>query len=271
VRSLRIASMDNEMNPGKATEFVIRADAYVLACGAVANARQFLLSNAGNEHDLVGRNFMGHPLMNGVFTMNRDYLTADQARFMTGTSTSGHWHDQTTHVRVSARFIPNAETVRAHGIGRCWFAYNYGLWYFSQAPNSDSRITLSDSVDPVFGQRQTRCDWQLSPLDETTFQTATQLFANAVSALGGQVSVNFPWELVRSNLVINGHHMGTTRMAKDPAQGVVDPNLRVHSLENLYVAGSSVFPSAGVSNPTFTIIALSIRLADHLKGVLGRR
>jgi choline dehydrogenase-like flavoprotein len=84
------------------------------------------------------------------------------------------------------------------------------------------------------------------------------------------VSVNLPWEVVRSNLVINGHHMGTTRMAKDPAQGVVDANLRVHSLENPYVAGSSVFPSAGVSNPTLTIIALSIRLADHLKGVLGR-
>ena len=68
MRSLRVASMDNDMNPGKATEFVIRADAYVLACDAVANARQLLLSNAGNEYDLVGRNFMAHPLLNGVFT-----------------------------------------------------------------------------------------------------------------------------------------------------------------------------------------------------------
>lgn len=196
----------------------------MLACGAVANARQLLLSNAGNEHDLVGRNFMGHPLMNGVITMNRDYLTPDQARFMTGTSPSGHWHDQTTHVPVSARFIPNAQTVRAHGIGRCWFAYNYGLLYFSQAPNPDSRITLSDSVDPVFGQRQTRCDWQLSALDETTFQTATQLFTNAVSALGGQVSVNLPWELVRSNLVIRPSHGNDAHgQGRGPRRGRPEP------------------------------------------------
>jgi choline dehydrogenase-like flavoprotein len=70
-------------------------------------------------------------------------------------------------------------------------------------------------------------------------------------------------------LIVNGHHIGTTRMSADPTQGVVDANLKVHSFFNLYVAGSSVFPSAGISNPTFTIIALSIRLADHLSGASG--
>ena len=59
-------------------------------------------------------------------------------------------------------------------------------------------------------------------------------------------------------------------MSADPAQGVVDANLKVHSLANLYVAGSSVFASTGISNPTFTIITLSIRLAEHLIGVLGK-
>ncbi len=62
-----------------------------------------------------------------------------------------------------------------------------------------------------------------------------------------------------------GIEMGTTRMARDPKAGVVDENCRVHSVANLFVAGSSVFPSCGYANPTFTIIALALRLADHLR------
>jgi choline dehydrogenase-like flavoprotein len=62
------------------------------------------------------------------------------------------------------------------------------------------------------------------------------------------------------------HHAGTTRMHLDPALGVVDENLRVHGMENLYVAGSSVFPTAGVANPTLTVVALALRLAAHLAG-----
>ena len=62
------------------------------------------------------------------------------------------------------------------------------------------------------------------------------------------------------------HHMGTTRMNDDPLRGVVDRNCKVHSVDNLYVAGSSVFPTSGVSNPTLSIVALTLRLADHLKG-----
>jgi choline dehydrogenase-like flavoprotein len=59
--------------------------------------------------------------------------------------------------------------------------------------------------------------------------------------------------------------MGTTRMAADPRQGVVDADCRVHGIDNLYVAGSSVFPTCGAANPTLTIVALALRLADHLR------
>jgi choline dehydrogenase-like flavoprotein len=61
------------------------------------------------------------------------------------------------------------------------------------------------------------------------------------------------------------HHMGTTRMHDDPRRGVVDRHCAVHGLSNLYIAGSSVFPTVGRANPTLTIVALAIRLADHLK------
>jgi choline dehydrogenase-like flavoprotein len=63
--------------------------------------------------------------------------------------------------------------------------------------------------------------------------------------------------------------MGTTRMDADPKRGVVDENCRVHGVENLYVAGCSVFPTGGTFNPTFTIVALALRLADHLKQLRG--
>ena len=277
VRGLRVASMDTDDSlPQKATEFTIKADAYVLACGAVANAHQLLLSDAGNEHDLVGRYFMCHALSQSQVIRTSQYLNDAQARLMAGHSPTGTWRDE-NGVSVSGRFIPNAEQTTSLGIGRCWFWYNYGQYYFEVVPNSESRITLSDDVDPVFGQRQARIDWQLTPLDEQTnnpsdeqtYNRTTALFKASVKSLGGTVSF-YPWADVKRQLIVNGHHIGTTRMSDDPTQGVVDANLKVHSLDNLYVAGSSVFPSAGISNPTFTIVTLSIRLADYLKKALGR-
>jgi choline dehydrogenase-like flavoprotein len=60
------------------------------------------------------------------------------------------------------------------------------------------------------------------------------------------------------------HHLGTTRMSANPRSGVVDPDCKVHSIGNLYVSGGSVFPTSGHANPTLTILALSLRLADDL-------
>jgi len=66
----------------------------------------------------------------------------------------------------------------------------------------------------------------------------------------------------------NQHNIGTTRMHREPRSGVVDENCRVHGVANLYVAGSSVFPTEGTANPTLTIVALALRLADHIKDQL---
>jgi len=65
------------------------------------------------------------------------------------------------------------------------------------------------------------------------------------------------------------HHMGTTRMHTDPREGVVDANACVHGVANLFLAGSSVFPTSGAAHPTLTVVALAVRLADHLKRILG--
>jgi choline dehydrogenase-like flavoprotein len=168
---------------------------------------------------------------------------------------------------VQGRFIPNADVMKQLKIGRCWFWGGPGGngFYFGQAPNPDSRITLSETLDPVFGQQQVKINWQFSEADENTYNQVVALYQAALKKINPAYSVScISWEQLKSHAVINGHHLGTTRMSNTAADGVVNTDLRSHDLQNLYVAGSSVWPSCGISNPTFTIITLSIRLADHL-------
>jgi choline dehydrogenase-like flavoprotein len=72
-------------------------------------------------------------------------------------------------------------------------------------------------------------------------------------------------DLIKQNLGVGSHHIGTTRMADNPQQGVVDRDCKVHGINNLYLASSSVFPTSSYANPTLTIIAIALRLADYLK------
>ena len=72
--------------------------------------------------------------------------------------------------------------------------------------------------------------------------------------------------MIRQNIhAVNGHFIGTTRMSTDPKTGVVDPDCRVHGVANLFISSSSVFPTSSHANPTLTIVAMALRLADHLK------
>ena len=275
VSSISVASMnDDPKHPKPATEFTIKASAFVLACGAVANARQLLLSNVGNEHDKVGRYFMCHPIPKALddprdpnnkvvrISKKTSILEPDEQKIMSGTSSAG--------VYVEARFSPTDVQQKKLGIGSCWFVDKSNGYYFEVAPNPESRVTLADTVDPVFGQPQTKITWKLSDTDQTTYEQTTKLFQAVVESRGASVAFA-TWEELRKRLVINGHHIGTTRMSLKPEDGVVDANLKVHSVKNLYVAGASVYASAGISNPTFTVITLSIRLAEHLKGALGHK
>ena len=140
--------------------------------------------------------------------------------------------------------------------------------YFEQEPNPDSRITLGDERD-VLGQRKVCVDWRLTALDRHTYRTAARLFGNELAqACGGRFEPT-PWveadDGAPPQVQGTAHHMGTTRMADDPCQGVVDRHCRVHGMDNLHIAGSSVFPTGGWAFPTFTIVALSLRLADRLQ------
>jgi choline dehydrogenase-like flavoprotein len=143
--------------------------------------------------------------------------------------------------------------------------------FFEQAPNPDSRVTLGQETDAL-GQRKVRIDWRLTSLDWHTYRTAAAVFGlELAKACNGQFELQ-PWLAngLNESPQIQGtaHHIGTTRMAEHPNQGVVDLNSRVHGMSNLYVAGSSVFPTGGWAFPTFTLVSMSLRLADHLRFLL---
>ncbi len=134
-----------------------------------------------------------------------------------------------------------------------------------QAPNPDSRVMLSSERDSL-GMPRLNLTWKLTEIDLHTVRTGSQLVAEEFGRLGlGRVKLS-GWESDDRLAVVGGHHhMGTTRMNINPKLGVVDQNCRVHGIDNFYIAGCSVFPTSGVSNPTLTLVALAIRLADHLR------
>jgi choline dehydrogenase-like flavoprotein len=138
-----------------------------------------------------------------------------------------------------------------------------------QAPNPNSRVTLSTEKDAM-GMPRVRFDWQLTELDKRSIRTYYKLLGQEMGRTGiGRVQMR-EWLLSDDRTwpsFISGgwHHMGTTRMHDDPKQGVVDANCRVHGIGNLYVAGAAVYPTAGSANPTLTLVALSLRLSDHLR------
>ncbi|MCU1403725.1 MAG: monooxygenase FAD-binding protein [Glaciihabitans sp.] len=136
-----------------------------------------------------------------------------------------------------------------------------------QLPDPDSRITLAAETDDR-GMPLARVDWKLHRLEYNTMVRLGQLVASEFERVGLPPATPVPWmrdfESWRGHVLDRAHQIGTTRMSVDSSNGVVDTDCRVFGLDNLYVAGSAVFPTSGHANPTFTIVALAIRLADHL-------
>ena len=138
------------------------------------------------------------------------------------------------------------------------------------SPNPDSRITLGAERDAL-GLPRARLDWRLTPLDKHSVRRTLEIVGAEIGRAGiGRLQLKLDGDDTTWPDDTRGgwHHMGTTRMSDDPRQGVVDRNCRVHGIENLYVAGSSVFPTAGSGTPTLMLISLALRLADHIKDVM---
>jgi choline dehydrogenase-like flavoprotein len=135
------------------------------------------------------------------------------------------------------------------------------VYFCEQPPDRESRVTLGEARDAL-GQPRAVLRWRLGPEVTRSVLALQDRLAATLRASGiGELEPGAG----EPRYTDASHHMGTTRMSRDPRTGVVDPACRVHALANLYLAGSSVFPTAGHANPTPTIIALALRLADHLR------
>jgi choline dehydrogenase-like flavoprotein len=276
-------------------EFRVAARAIVLAAGGIENARLLLCSRRaapeglGNRHDLVGRYFANHATFGpGAaigFTRARPaldlYTTRDARKIwgvlaLSGAAQRGAELGNFTVTMGPREGPPDpgdgpvlaAADLADRGYvpaGRAPDAPVPVYFMNEQIPNRESRMVLSDRTDAL-GLPRVRLEWSFLAADEDHMRRAVRLFGRELGqkAIG---RVRCDWE-ERGPLFLDSwsrHHIGMTRMHRDPARGVVDPDARVHGVESLFVAGSSVFPTSGIANPTLTLIALALRLADHLQ------
>jgi choline dehydrogenase-like flavoprotein len=139
-----------------------------------------------------------------------------------------------------------------------------------QEPNRESCIRLSSRKD-AFGVPLAQLDWKIGDLERQTVVRLGRAVHDALAKAGLPTPTLVDW--VREDRPENAvftdaaHPAGSTRMASSPLWGVVDPNCQVFGIENLYIAGSSVFPTCGHANPTLAIVTLAVRLADRLRNL----
>lgn len=176
-------------------------------------------------------------------------------------------------LRGSRVLVPDVYRRMVHGGRPTGDPTEYTLYARAeQAPNPASRIRLTAEVDRL-GMRKLALDWHTTELDRRAFPVLVDATRTEFERLGLGVVQEHAWvrEQAWPNTLAGGpHHMGTTRMSDDPRYGVVDRNAKVHGVQSLYIAGSSVFPTGGHANCTLTLLATTLRLADRLKKELAR-
>ncbi len=251
----------------------ISADIFVLACGGIETPRLLLNADTqvshglGNSNDMVGRYFMEHPHLsiNSLILQKIDLFKnwVDRGSYDDN-------HEFLLCMGLSAKIQEEAKILngRAHIYRTPSMAEDetpkVGI-FIEQAPNPNSRVTLSNQKDSL-GMRRIRLDWQLTELDWQTYEKTAHFLGLEFERINaGRMSVP---KLVNRDcnlLLYSNHHLGTTRMSKNRIDGVVDINSRIHDYSNLYIAGGSVFPTVSWANPTFTLVALTLRLADYLR------
>ncbi len=297
----------------------VKAKHFILASGAIQNARLLLASNKqapkglGNENDIVGRYFMEHleiqtaelwlfePFPTDLFTffIENPKLWCELAiaekvqienKILNGTaglsplSTARHtkprietWQDEDPRKSVDNLFKnwdEAAKLAENENKGAITRAFEFQT-RIEQAPNPDSRVTIGTELDEL-GMPRANLHWALTELDKRSIRKVNQIIGQQIGRAGiGRVKLKEFLQDEKDNTSwpegTNGgwHHMGTTRMSKDPKRGVVDANCQVHGLANLYVAGSGCYATSGAPNPTLTLVALSLRLSDYVKNKLG--
>lgn len=255
----------------------------------------------GNEHDHLGRNFMEHPhVYGGAYIVTKSPEALKDFPPKTDVQTVDEQHPEGKQARIRYALAVSREAREAEQIGSLAATvkkvdpskksgstgplgpgklfdsvlsggekHMYSLDIRAeQRPLENSRITLTDEEDAL-GIPKLRLEWRASEFDMTSIKRNLQYIGAELGRLGiGRIWMPLDEEGRYTPPDIRGgcHHMGTTRMSEAPEDGVVDPECRVHGVDNLFVGGSSVFPTAGFANPTFTIVALARRIADTIVG-----
>ena len=275
--------------------FSVKARLFVLSLGGIENARALLNADSeidgglGNEHDLVGRYFLEHPhapagkaVMRAPLTWMLVYsptpafmLAKRILNFGIRIGDFDQWNapDFTGALELQPPCTLEFDTLLAvemKGEPRACPAQVGDVFIAcEQSLDPENRVSLIAERDR-FGLRRARLAWRLSELDLRTLRTGvTEIARHLAEHDVGRMKIA-DWLLedrlpTADELWGGNHHMGTTRMSDDPKRGVVDAAGRVHSLENLYIGGSSVFSTSGHANPTYTIVQLALRQADILK------
>lgn len=309
------------------TQFVATSRFVVLACGGLETPRLLLASRRqlrrgiGNEHDLVGRYFMGHPIWEPMeiqlapsIRLPRLYSQAvrpdgesegmvrlaprAQAELRTtcvdgafyvggqfgtpGVRAARRLWQAARRGRLPAQFGHDIATMLADlgGVARDGMA-KMGFapietetvtvsTLVEQMPDPQSRVMLGDDTDAL-GVLRLVVDWKIGEPERHAMVSFCRIMGEEVGRIGLGRAHLADW-LIDGDLPLprhsnSAHHLGTTRMSADPSTGVVDRHCRVHGLDNLYIAGSSVFPTGGAVHPTLNLVTLAVRLASHLRQV----
>lgn len=265
---------------------------FVMACGAIENARLLLHINAkhavdfGNRSGQLGNNFMEHP---HIFDVGKvvffdSHYTHDTSgglyayRFICPTDTLAR---QKNILRAVIRLrIFNTQEDRQpiiNELSRVTYLQNLSQLQFGnldivgeQMPTLANTIRLSDEVDAL-GIGKPVLNWELTDLDYTSLRVTLLEFAKMMidENMGRCKLASWVTNETVPHVFGGGHQMGTTRMAQHESEGVVDTDCKLFGTTNLYMAGSSVFTTGGYANPTLTIVQLALRMVDHLKTILS--
>ncbi len=284
-------------------EYRVKARYFVLAAGGLENPRLMLLSNStapeglGNDNNLVGRFYTDHLLIRPAMDVSLSHFKYDFRLYTRIHNINGG--------KIFAIMTASAGLTKKEKMTRFRFhLYPHAPRYdaavggvFSKLdnsphvtplsmergtsiqvhmamepiPNPDALVRLSDDLD-IFGQRKLEVKWLVSEQELANAHRAIQIGALEFGQMGlGRASApilekpdQWPAEFTSGK-----HHCGTTRMASNPKQGVIDKNAKVFGIDNLFVTGSSIFPTIGHTNPTLNLIAFSLKLSDHLKQKLA--
>lgn len=205
----------------------------------------------------------------------RDYAeTGDDSDFLNNRKTPREWLGMVGTIGAQAPMVARYALARLREDAPPVTAVRLRN-FMEMEPHPDNRVTLSDAVDAL-GQRVPLVRHRPTALDRRSLVALHAAMAHELTANGfGTLTTPLteaaidaePWPIDGDA----SHHMGTTRMGLDPATSVVNADARLHDVANVFVAGASVFATSGCANPTFTLVALAIRLAAHLRATVPRR